>query len=105
MTKVQVIDQAYCLRILMNVIALLPERKLLPLLFGQLQYESAEFGNINIAYMNETASKIHGLFVDLSGCEADMITAEREDCIESCEHTIVSARLLSGWAFCKKKTK
>lgn len=60
MAKIQVIDEADCLRIAMHVVALLAERKLVPLLCCQLYYEIAKFGNIDVANVFEIPREVHG---------------------------------------------
>ncbi len=64
--KIGIIDQADRLRVAMNFVALLADRKVVPLIFGQLQYELFQLCNIDVADMNEVAREVHGLNVGLS---------------------------------------
>ena len=57
--KVGVIDQADRLRVLMNFIAFLEERKIFPLFVRQIQDKIFKFRDVDIADMKEVSWKIH----------------------------------------------
>jgi len=65
-TKIGIIDQADRLRVAMNIVALLPQREVVPLLFGQLRYELFQLRYIDLADMYEVACEVHGMNVGLS---------------------------------------
>ena len=59
MAKVEIIDKTNRLSVLMNFIALLADRKVLPLFVRQIQDEIFELRDVDIADMKEVSWKIH----------------------------------------------